>query len=304
MDKFLSIDACTLCPRMCKVNRHEKAGTYCRAGDNLKIARAALHMWEEPPISGERGSGAIFFSHCSLKCVYCQNKDISSGGFGKVISSERLYDILFELKEQGAHNINLVSPTHYYNFIVPVILRAKKNGLDLPVIYNGSGYERVEVLRELSEIFDIWLSDYKYASPQLAQKFSSARDYPVVALCALKEMKEQIDRKGGMAFDQDGILQQGMIVRHLILPGHIDQSKAALDILSKEFGSNIKLSLMSQYTPYKVNTTFAPELSRSLTIEEYEEVLDYADELKMDYYWQEGEACSESFIPPFDMSGV
>ncbi len=302
--EFDQLERCTICPRTCRTNRHEKAGALCKAGDHIKVARAALHFWEEPPISGEKGSGAIFFSHCALKCVYCQNKEISTGGFGLEISPERLYEIFFELKEQGAHNINLVSPSHYFALIAPVIKRAKADGLNLPVIYNGSGYERVETLKDLEGLIDIWLTDYKYSSNQLAQKLSRARDYPQVALEALKEMDRQNTLRGSDQYDGAGMMKQGIIVRHLILPEHVDQSKKVLQIIYDNFGTRLKLSLMSQYTPTEVNTRFAPELGRAITKDEYEEVLDFADDLELDYFWQEGEACKESFIPSFDTTGV
>ncbi|MBQ8835976.1 MAG: radical SAM protein [Clostridia bacterium] len=290
---------CTICPRLCGADRNGGERGYCGADGSLKVARAALHMWEEPPISGERGSGTVFFSHCPLKCVYCQNRDISSGGDGLVISVDRLCEIFFELKEKGAHNINLVSPTQYTNEIIAAVKTAKSRGFDLPFVYNTSGYERVETLQKFRGLIDIYLTDFKYMSPDAAKIYSNAADYPNVAESALREMMRQ---QPTCVFDGE-LMQSGVIVRHLILPGNIGDSKDVVDIFSDICGSHACLSLMRQYTPPK-NCTFA-EISRPITDGEYDEVVNYALMCGIkNMFLQDGESVSESFIPAFDYEGV
>lgn len=290
---------CTLCPRLCGRDRKGGEIGYCGAGGCLKVARASLHMWEEPPISGSSGSGTVFFSHCPLKCVYCQNRDISSGGDGLEISVERLCEIFFELKEKGAHNINLVSPTQYTDEITDAVKMAKEQGFDLPFVYNTSGYERVETLRRLSGIVDIYLTDFKYMSPIAAKRYSNAADYPIIAKKALCEM---IAQKPECVYDGE-LLISGVIVRHLILPGNIGDSKDVIDVFSDVCGDNAILSLMRQYTP-RAGCTF-PEISRALTEEEYNEVVNYALMCGIkNMFLQDGESVSESFIPAFDYEGV
>ena len=216
---------CTLCPRLCGADRENGEIGYCGADGSLKVARAALHMWEEPPISGVQGSGTVFFSHCPLKCVYCQNRDISSGGDGLKISVERLCEIFFELKEKGAHNINLVSPTQYTNEIIAAVKMAKERGFDLPFVYNTSGYERVETLEKLRGIVDIYLTDFKYMSSDAAKRYSNAKDYPAVAVAALREMMRQQSK---CVLDGE-MMTRGVIVRHLVLPNNIGDSKDVID---------------------------------------------------------------------------
>jgi putative pyruvate formate lyase activating enzyme len=291
-------NVCTLCPRNCRVDRENKIG-YCGAPQSLKVARAALHFWEEPIISGDRGSGTVFFSHCPLKCVYCQNSEISSGGDGLEIGVSRLCDIFFELKEKGAHNINLVSPTQYADKIITAMKMAKEKGLDLPFVWNTSGYESVETLKMLDGLVDIYLTDFKYASPEIAKKYSHADDYPAVCTDALKEMMRQ---QPICVFDGE-MLKKGVIVRHLLLPGCMGDSKDVVDAFFDICGDRAYLSLMRQYTP-QINCEFK-ELMRAVADSEYEEVTGYAELLGIEkLFLQEDESVSESFIPKFDYSGV
>ena len=263
------------------------------------MARASLHMWEEPPISGERGSGTVFFSHCPLKCVYCQNREISSGGDGLPISVERLCDIFFELKAKGAHNINLVSPTQYTDHIAEAIRMAKKKGFDLPFVYNTSGYERIETLRSLAGLIDIYLTDFKYMSASLAERYSHAADYPAVATAALGEMMLQQPR---CAYRGE-LMERGVIVRHLLLPGQTADSKDVIDTFTSVCGKRAYLSRMRQYTPPK--TCAYPELMRPITDAEYDEVVSYALLCGIQkIFLQEKESVSESFIPAFNYEGV
>lgn len=290
---------CTLCPRECGADRAHGEKGYCGADGNLMVARAALHMWEEPPISGDEGSGTVFFSHCPMKCVYCQNRDISSGGDGLEIPVERLCEIFFELKEKGAHNINLVSPTQYTNEIISAIQMAKKNGFELPFVYNTSGYERVETLRALNGLVDIYLTDFKYMSQYAAKKYSNAPDYPTVAKAALKEMMRQKTR---CVFNGE-LLKSGVVVRHLVLPKNIADSKDVIDVFDEVCKDNAYLSIMRQYTPPK-NCAFN-EIARAVTEDEYNEVVNYALMCGIkNIFLQDGESVSESFIPPFNYEGV
>ena len=287
---------CTLCPKKCQVDRTEKAGI-CGATDKIKVARAALHFWEEPCISGDKGSGTVFFSYCPLKCVYCQNFEISNGNAGKEITVERLSEIFLELQNKGAHNINLVTPTHYVTEIIEALKLAK--GLKIPVVYNTSGYENVETLKLLKGFVDIYLVDFKYMDVDLAKKYSKVSDYPEVAKKAIEEMVNQV----GEAQFKGDIMQKGVIVRHLLLPSHLDDSKEILKYLFETYENRIFYSLMSQYTPVR-ETEFSC-LNRKVTEEEYESLIDFAVDLGIENgFIQEGEASDESFIPPFDNEGV
>lgn len=294
---------CNQCPRNCNKERLEgnpSSYGYCQVSVLPKVARAALHFWEEPCISGEEGSGTVFFSGCNLRCVYCQNVEIAAGVRGKEISVERLSEIFLELQEKGANNINLVTPSHYYAQIKEALLLVKEK-LHIPVIANTSSYDSVEVLREMEGLIDIYLADYKYVSTELAAKYSHAEDYPQVAAKALKEMFRQV---GEPEFDERGIMKKGMIVRHLLLPGCMEDSKKALKYLYETFGDLIFISIMNQYTPLSHVEKF-PELNRRITEEEYEEVVDFAMELGIENgFIQEGETAEESFIPAFDGEGV
>ena len=242
----MGMDACTLCPRMCGVNRAAGEKGYCGMDATIRAARAALHMWEEPCISGTRGSGAVFFSGCSLRCIFCQNFEIAEGNCAKEISGERLSEIFLELQEQGAANINLVTAAHYVPAVIESLKKAKAQGMDLPVIYNSSGYERVETVQMLEEVVDVWLPDFKYMDSKLAFAYSRAKDYPEVARAAIREMMKAA---GTCAYDEDGYIQKGVIVRHLILPGHTKNSIAVLDELYGTYGDDLTISLMNQYTP-------------------------------------------------------
>ena len=284
---------------MCGADRALGKKGYCGADGRLKVARAALHMWEEPPISGKQGSGTVFFSHCPLRCVYCQNRDISSGGDGLEITVERLCEIFFELKEKGAHNINLVSPTQYTNEIVRALQSARKKGLDLPIVYNTSGYERLETLKKLDGLVDIYLTDFKYMSPSVAKKYSNAEDYPSVASMALGEMMRQ---KPKCVFDGE-LMRSGVIVRHLVLPQNIDDSKDVIDEFDRLCKGRAYLSIMRQYTP-QMECPYS-ELARPLVQSEYDEVVNYALMCGIkNIFLQDGESVSESFIPPFNYEGV
>ena len=294
---------CNKCPRKCNKERREgdiASHGYCQVSVRPKVARAALHFWEEPCISGEEGSGTVFFSGCNLRCVYCQNKEIAAGVRGKEISVERLAEIFIELQEQGANNINLVTPSHYYAQIKEALLLVKEK-LNIPVIANTSSYESVEMLQEMDGLIDIYLADYKYVSNELAAKYSHAGDYPQVAAEALKEMFRQT---GEPEFDDRGMMKKGIIIRHLLLPGCVEDSKAVLEYLYETFGNSVFISIMNQYTPLSHVENY-PELNRRVTEEEYEEVVDYAIELGIENgFIQEGETAEESFIPAFDGEGV
>ncbi len=299
-----ALERCELCPRRCGAARVAGARGVCGADASLKIARAALHMWEEPPISGESGSGTIFFSGCPLKCIYCQNHEISTGGFGIEVPPERLVEIMLELQEQGANNINLVTATHYAHLLPELVAQARARGMRLPIVYNTSGYERAEAVRDLGDVVDVWLADFKYADASLAKRLSHVEDYPAVAREALVNMVAQVERRGGAAWSAEGLLERGVIVRHLVLPGHADDSCRVLDTIWDAVG-DVPISVMNQYTPNARMRAAGGELSRPITQDEYELVLDHADDLGFTtMYWQEGGAVDESFTPPFDTTGV
>lgn len=292
---------CDLCPRKCLVDRKKGEKGICGQTENLKVARAALHFWEEPCISGDAGSGAVFFSGCPLHCVFCQNENIANGTVGKEISVERLAEIFLELQEKGAANLNLVTGAHYVPHIILALELARGKGMNLPVVYNSSGYESVETIRRLDGYVDVYLPDMKYMEPELAAAFSNARDYPQAAQSAIAEMMRQT---GPCQFAEDGYIKRGTIVRHLILPGHTKNSIAVLKYLYRTYGEDIFISVMNQYTPVWKNEKF-PELNRKVTRREYEKVLDAAIELGIENgYFQEGETAEESFIPAFDYEGV
>lgn len=292
---------CALCPRECHVNRLQGKKGACRVSAGLQVARAALHMWEEPCLSGEKGSGTVFFSGCSLGCIFCQNYDIARGERGKVISSERLGEIFLELQEKGAANINLVTGEHFVPQILDALDQAQKKGLVLPVVYNSSGYEKVETLKLLEGYVDIYLPDFKYWDSELAGKYSHAPDYRERAMKAIEEMVRQT---GKPDFDADGYMKKGVIVRHLVLPGAVRNSRAVLKYLYETYREHIFISIMNQYTPMPQLEGY-PELQRKVTRREYEKVLDYAVELGIENgFLQEGGTAEESFIPAFDGEGV
>ncbi|MEY8436862.1 radical SAM protein [Atopobiaceae bacterium 24-176] len=297
---------CRLCPRSCAVDRTVPGRRgVCGQGSSVRIARAALHYWEEPPISGEAGSGAIFFSGCPLGCVFCQNHQISSEGFGREVSQRRLAKIMLELQDQGALNINLVTALHFAPQVAAAVALARNAGLSVPVLCNTSGYERPELIAALDGVVDVWLADFKYASPRLAARYSAARNYPEVAAAALAQMVAQTEAKGGRLLADDGSMLQGVVVRHLVMPGSSDDSLAVLDRAWEIGGNSVDLSVMNQYTPNAECRAQKGDLSRSVTDEEYERVLDHADALGFErMWWQQGGTVSESFVPEFDDTGV
>lgn len=287
---------CDLCPRLCAVDRKETIG-FCGAGE-LKVARAMLHKWEEPCISGKNGAGAVFFSYCNLRCSYCQNYEISRDGNGKEISVERLADIFTNLKNMGAETLDLVTPAHFSPQIKKALLIAKDKGLDIPVVYNTGGYERAEIIKEISSVVDVFMPDFKYFSDELAKKYSSANDYVQTVKAAINAMYEA---KGKFKIE-NGIMTKGVLIRHLVLPGQRKDSMKILKYLYETFGDNIYLSLMGQYvpTPY-----VAKELNRKLTTFEYESVVNYAVDLGFKHaYTQEKTAAAKDFIPDFNGCGV
>ncbi len=300
MDDWKLLEDCTLCPRNCHVNRLAGQQGYCRQTWAPMVARAALHPWEEPCLCGERGSGTVFFSGCSLGCVYCQNWDISRGERGRAITVERLAEIFLELQAQGAANINLVTGDHHVVPICQGLRLAKERGLTLPVVFNCGGYAKASTLAMLRGLVDIYLPDFKYWSPQLAGRYSNAPDYRRWAQRALEEMVRQV---GPCQFEGDQLIR-GVLVRHLVLPGCVADSKKVLYFLHHTYGSQIYISIMSQYTPLPWVQGY-PELDRHLTPAEYDQVVQFALYQGIENgFVQEGEAASESFIPPFDETGV
>lgn len=292
---------CSLCPRECHVNRENKKRGYCGMDSRIYAARAALHMWEEPCISGEKGSGAVFFSGCGLRCIFCQNREIAIGKDGKEISVEKLGEIFLNLEKQGAANINLVTGAHYVPQIREALSIAKEKGLSIPVVYNSSGYEKVETLKLLEGYVDVYLPDFKYMEASLAEAFSNAPDYPEMAKKAIEEMVRQT---GNCVFNEEGYIEKGTIVRHLILPGHTVNSKKVLDYLHNTYGNKIFISIMNQYTPVYEQKVYR-ELNRKVTEREYKKVLDYALEIGVENgFWQTGDTAKESFIPAFDYEGL
>ena len=287
---------CTLCPRNCKVNREKGELGFCGAGSSVKIARASLHYWEEPCISGKDGSGTVFFSCCNMKCVYCQNYGISTENRGKIVTDEELAEVFLSLQEKGANNINLVTPTHFAFQIMKALDIAKSKGLNLPVVYNCGGYESVETIKMLSGYVDIYMPDMKYFSDKYAVKYSAAPGYFDIAKAAIDEMYRQV---GEPAFDKDGIMQKGVIVRHMMLPGLLFDTKKIIDYLYNTYEDDIYISLMSQYTPMP-NVKNMPELDRKIIEKQYEAMVEYAAGIGVkNAFVQEGSSANESFIPEF-----
>ena len=285
---------CSICPRHCNVDRSVNLG-FCQSPDNFRVARAALHFWEEPCISGKEGSGTVFFSGCNLKCVFCQNNEISAENKGVEISDDKLISIFENLISQGANNINLVNPTHYAKRLAKVLSRWKS---PVPIVYNSSGYEEVETLKALDGLIDIYLPDLKYIRAEKAMRYSKAADYFEKASAALLEMRRQVEDK----FDGD-IMKSGMIIRHLILPQNTNSSIAVLDFIKSNF-PNTFVSLMAQYTPCGDLSEF-PEINRKITKREYEKVVNYAFDNSFDkLFIQELSSADKSFIPKYDFTGV
>ena len=287
---------CLLCPRKCGVNRYEKVGV-CGANNKIKLAYYSLHKWEEPVISGSKGSGTIFFSNCNMKCIYCQNKKISLDGYGKYISIKRLGEIMLELQRKGAHNINLVTPTHY----VPLIkysINSIKDKLSIPVVYNTSSYENVETIKMMNGIVNIYLADFKYYDNKLGKRYSNCDNYRECAINSIDEMYKQV----GKFVIKDDLMVSGLIVRVLVLPGHIDDSKKIIKYLYEKYGDNIIISIMNQYTPL-FHIEKYENLNRKVNDSEYDEIINYACDIGVKHaFIQEGDTQKESFIPDFDIS--
>ncbi len=294
--------SCDLCPRHCRVDRAVQTG-YCGMPDTILVSRAALHMWEEPVISGENGSGTVFFAGCNLKCIFCQNYEIAhrtEEARYKTISKEELCALFFMLKEKGAHNINLVTPSHYVPQIRKALILAKDKGLNLPVVYNTSSYEDTDTLHLLDGLVDIYLPDLKYMDPAISEEYSHAPDYFDKAAAAIEEMIRQV---GEPVFGKD-LMKKGIIVRHLVLPGHTNDSKSVLKYLYETYHDRIYISIMNQYTPME-RMKGHPLLGRRVTGREYERVVDYALDLGIqNAFIQEGDVAKESFIPAFDLTGL
>lgn len=287
---------CLRCPRQCGVDRSVQYG-FCGESEEIRIARAAPHMWEEPPISGQNGSGTIFFSGCNLRCIYCQNHEIAVSHLGYPVSADQLLRIFFDLQAQGVHNINLVTAGHYVKELLPVLQKAKGAGLQIPILWNSSGYESAETIRMLEGLIDIYLPDFKYINPKTAKEYSNAPDYPEIAKLSLAEMVRQV---GAPQIDKEtGLMTCGVQVRHLVLPGHAQESRQILWYLCQTYGNGIGYSIMNQYTPMPQMKDH-PLLSRRVTAQEYENVIRYAKQIGIENaFTQEGEAACESFIPEF-----
>lgn len=291
---------CRLCPRNCGVNRKKGIG-FCGQSDKLYAARASLHMWEEPCISGTNGSGTVFFTGCNLRCVYCQNRQIAAEGIGFEITSKRLAEIFLAQQERGAHNINLVTPTHYAPHIIEALDMVRGKSLKIPVLYNCGGYESEKTLKMLDGYVDIYMPDFKYMDRAVAKKYSNAEDYPEIAKAAIDEM---VSQTGKCVFDENGIIKKGVIARHLVLPSYMENSMRVIEYLHKTYGQKIYISIMSQYTPMPYVKDYT-EINRTVTEAEYDEVINYAVEIGVENaFVQEGAAASESFIPIFDGEGI
>lgn len=291
---------CNLCPRKCAKDRENKILGFCQKTNDIELARVSLHMWEEPCISGKNGSGTVFFSGCSLKCVYCQNYDIAVNGDGGKVSKDELGEIFLNLQKKGAHNINLVTPTHYVLQIADVLKKVKPL-LNIPVVYNTSGYELSESIKLLDGLVDIYLTDFKYFFPETAKKYSNAENYPEFAKTALEEMVRQ---KPKFSFDENKMMTEGVIVRNLLLPGNLKNSKEVLSYVYSTYGDNVFISIMNQYTPVKQNEKY-PELNERPTKREYQKLIDHAVKTGIkNAYIQDGESASDAFVPVFGKDSV
>lgn len=296
-----SLKACTLCPNSCKANRLNNENGICGASKHVRAAKAFLHKWEEPCISGDKGSGTIFFSGCTMKCVYCQNYRISQEMHGKNISTNRLSEVFLELQNMGAHNINLVSPTPYVLHIVEAVALSRKAGLHIPIIYNTNGYETIETIRLLRGTIDIYLPDLKYFFDSTSTKYSSCKNYFSFASKAILEMVAQV---GFPEFDENGILMRGVLIRHMLLPGMFEESKEILKWIKGNIGDKVYISLMSQYTPmYKAKELY--DLNKKIEEVEYENLIDYFFEIGLENgFVQENDSSDECYVPDFDLSGI
>lgn len=296
-----SLKCCRLCPHSCGVNRLEGELGFCRAGREVRIAKVCLHEWEEPCISGSRGSGTVFFSNCNLRCVFCQNHRISEESYGKDVSIERLAEIFLEQEARGAHNINLVTPTHYVPQIIEAVRLAKQKGLTLPILYNTNSYENVETIRSLEGIVDVYLADLKYFSGSYAVKYSAAEDYFQHASEAIDEMFRQV---GEPVFDSGSVMQRGLIIRHLMLPGLLFDTKKIMDYILDTYGDSVYVSIMNQYTPMHRAVQF-PEINKKLNKRHYESVIQYCLDSGMhNAFIQDPGTATEDYVPDFDLSGI
>ncbi|QBD87090.1 radical SAM protein [Clostridium tetani] len=290
------LNQCRLCPRECSINRLEGEIGYCGASNKLMISRAALHFGEEPCVSGESGSGTVFFSNCNLKCVFCQNHCISQENLGVEISIERLSEIFLELQKKGANNINLVTPTHYVPEIIEALKLSKSNGLNIPILYNSNGYDSLNTLKALAGYIDVYLPDLKYYNSKYSLRYSMAKDYFEKASIAIEEMYRQV---GKPIFDENSIIKRGVIIRHLMLPGLLFDSKKIIDFIYKSFGDNVYISIMNQYTPMFKASDYA-EINRRLNEKHYDTLINYALDLGIkNAFIQENGSSSEEFVPDF-----
>ena len=301
MDYMKLLEDCNLCMRNCNVNRNKGVKGICNSTNNIRIARAALHFWEEPCISGDNGSGTVFFSNCNLKCVFCQNYEISSEGFGKEITVNRLADIFIELQEKGANNINLVTPTHFVPQIIEALKIAKNNGLDLPIVYNTNSIDTLDTIKALNGYIDVYLPDFKYFEDKYALKYSKIKGYSKNVIDIIDEMIKQVLYP---KFNKDGIIEKGVIVRHLLLPGLLFDSKKVVDSIYNNFGDSVYISLMNQYTPMH-NAKIYPEINKSINEKTYDALIDYAISKGVkNGFIQESGTNSKEFVPDFNNEGV
>lgn len=299
LEKMLT--SCTLCGRNCRVNRLKGEIGFCNSGFNIKIAHVSLHRWEEPCISGTKGSGTIFFSNCNLNCVFCQNHAISHEGVGIEVSIERLSEIFLEQQKSGAHNINLVTPTHYVPQIISALDIAKKKGLNIPVLYNTNSYENIHTIKSLEGYIDVYLPDLKYFKNKYSKKYSNADSYFSIASQAISEMVNQV---GKACFNDKELITRGVIIRHLMLPGLLFDSKKVIDYIYDNYGSNVYISLMNQYTPM-FNSGKYPEINKELNPKHYDSIIDYCITLGVhNAFIQENGTASENYVPDFDLSRV
>lgn len=294
------LNSCKVCPRSCGINRNEKLG-FCKSGASVKLAKAYGHMWEEPCISGTKGSGTVFFSNCNLRCVFCQNHDISQESTGREVSIQRLSEIFLEQQERGFHNINLVNPTHYAPQIIEAIKISKSKGLTIPIVYNSNGYETTDTIDDLEGFIDIYIPDFKYFNDKYAIKYSNAPDYFNIASACISRMVEQT---GPCKFDEQGIMTRGVIIRHLMLPGLLFDSKKVVDYIYKSFGDDVYLSLMNQYTPM-FHAKDYPEINKRLNPGHYDSLIDHCLEIGYkNAFIQESGTDTTDFVPDFDLSGI
>jgi len=292
---------CKLCPRECGANRLQGQLGFCKASNEIKIAKACLYPWEEPCISGSNGSGTIFFSNCNLRCVFCQNHKISSSGFGVEISILRLSEIFLEQQEKGAHNINLVTPTHYVPQIIEALKLSKAKGLNIPILYNSNGYDSIDTIKSLKNYIDVFLPDLKYFDNKYGEKYSNAPNYFSFASKAISEMVDQV---GALKFNKDGLIEKGVLIRHLMLPGLLFDSKKVIDYIYKKFGNSVYFSLMNQYTPmHKANEY--KEINKPLNSKHYDSLINYCLELGLtNGFIQDSGTSSEAFVPDFNLKDI